>query len=436
MKRIKFFFGIFLAIIYSFTSCSKEEDSLPVELKEETAHLSFQMSLNDPNKLQNKQVTSDTPACAEGIPAFLDLIITREGSMADPNAAPLRLKINPGPTDTFGDNTSGSSGGESESLALEPGTYIISYFTVLDENENVLWITPINDNVPGGIDDVIENSLPIAINLASGVYKTHEVEVICYDDRFVNQYGYLFYDLNETRVIEFCIFGNYCDESGRHAEFILYEVDVWKYSGDAWAPKGEILHEDLQNEVVIIDYDNYSETDTFPLCLTLPDGPGLDEYYIEITQIDRGSDDVLIRSGLISDIDVRNLFREDGTMDYYHFREGNCNLGDDPLLLSDHRKIVGFTWDFMFLFGDAVISVDVVFYSDSTASYMLYGDPTNTVWGTWAYFDDYLYYEPDGDEDILGFGQVSGEYNQNEESFSGTFWHTGGEDEWIGHKKN
>ncbi|HSI70997.1 MAG TPA: hypothetical protein VK941_12250 [Gillisia sp.] len=431
MKKKKLFFGMFLLIIFAFSSCSKEEDPLPVE--ENQAYLSFKMSLNDQSQ---KQVNSNLPGCTDGIPAFLDVIISKEGKAADPNAVPIRLNINPNSTGPFEDEASNSSGAQSESLALAPGTYYLHYFTVLDENENVIWLTPINDNAPGGIDDIVGNPLPLAINLNTGVYITQSVEVICFDDRFVNQYGYLFYELNEIEVIEFCIFGNACDETGRHEEFVLYEVDVWKFSGDTSAPKGDILHENLQNEVVITDYEEYSEANSYPLCITLPDGPGLDEYYIEITRTNSGPDDGLIRSGLISDVEVRNLFREDSTMDYYHFREGNCNLDDDPELLSDHRDIVGFTCEFMFVFGDAAIAADIVFYPDGTASYMLYGDPTDTVWGTWAYYDDYLFYEPDGGQDILGFYKVSGEYNEEDQTFSGTFWHSGGEDEWIGHRKN
>lgn len=435
MKKSNILFTIFLTITLSFSSCSKEDSSLPV--REEMAYLSFHMFLNDLEQgQQNRQVNYDIPMCTQGIPAFLDIILTNADlPMADPAASPMRLSLNSIAPTIFQDGVSGYLTGESASIQLVPGTYTLEYCTVLDANGNVLWIAPINDNEPGGFDDMVEHSLPMQITLNPGVYKAQDVDVICFDDRIINQYGYLFYELQGVQVIEFCIFGNYCDETGRHAEFINYAVNVWKFSGDAWAPKGELLHEDLENEVVVTDYENedQSEVNSYPLCLTLPDGPGLDEYYIEITRTYSGSDDGIIRSGLISDEDVRNLFRENETMDYYHFREGNCYLEDDPLLMSDHRDILGFTWEFTFNFGDATIVADVVFHPDGTASFQLNGDPNPTTSGIWTYFNEYLYYDFEENEEIPKL-KTSGKYDNG--SISGRFLRDGVEEEWNATRKN
>ncbi|NJW51443.1 hypothetical protein [Salinimicrobium oceani] len=433
MKKTKLLSAIFLSFSLLFASCSKEDESPAIN--KDTAYLSFHTLLNDlAQKQQNKQVNSDIPECSDGIPAFVEIILSLdEVYVAGSESTPLRLDLHPNPSDMDGDGALDYFTEESATLELVPGTYTLEYFTVLDADGNVLWIAPMDDGQPGGIDDMVEQSLPMDINLGAGVKKYQNVEVVCFDDRNVNQYGYLFFDLNGYEVIEFCIFGNYCDETGRHAEFIQYEVDVWKFSGDAFSPKGDVLHENLQNSVIVTDYEDYAETNSLPLCFTLPDGPGFDEYYIEITQLQPGPEPVLIRSGLISDVDVRNLFSGDEAMEYYHFREGNCNLSDDPILLSDHRNILDVTWEFTFNFGDAMIAADVDFYADGTASYKPYGDEAGIVWGTWSFFDNYLFYDPDGDQDILGF-LVSGKWTNN--SFSGDFWHNGVKDSWSGYHKN
>lgn len=433
MKKTKLLSGIFLALTILFSSCTKEDE--PLKTEDNKAYLSFHTLLNDlTHKQQSKQMISDIPECAEGTPAFVEIVLTLgDVYVAGSESTPLRLDLSPNAPDTNGDGMPDYFTEESATLELIPEIYTLEYFTVLDEDENVLWIAPMDDNQPGGIDDMVMHSLPLDIDLGAGVKKYQNVEVVCFDDRNVNQYGYLFYDLNGYQVIEFCIFGNYCEETGRHVEFILYEVDVWKFSGDAFAPKGELLHENLQNEVVVTDYEDYSETNSYPLCLTLPDGPGFDEYYIEITQTHTGSEDILIRSGLISDVDVRSLFRDDGTMEYYHFREGNCNLEDDPILLSDHRDILDLTWEFTFFFGDALLAADVNFYPEGTASFKPYGDPNEVIGGSWSYFDDYLFYDPDGDEDILGYS-VSGKFMNG--TLSGDFWHNGVKDNWTAVPKN
>lgn len=433
MKKTKLLTGFFLTAILLFSSCSKEDESLNVE--KEKAYLSFQTLLNDlRQKQQNKQANFNTPECTDGIPAYVEIILTHgDVDVVGSETTPFRLNLNSNAPDINGDGAPDYFTEEHAILELEPGTYLLEYFTVLDADGNVLWIAPMDNNQPGGIDDMVEYSLPLAINLGPGVKKYQNVEVVCFDDRNVNQYGYLFFELNGYQLIEFCIFGNYCDETGRHQDFVFYEVDVWKFSGNAFSPKGELLHENLQNAVDIADFEDSSDAFSYPVCFTLPDGPGLDEYYIEISLTDMGPEDILIRSGLISDVDVRNQFQDDGTIEYYHFREGNCNMEDAPILLSDHRDILDITWEFTFFFGDALLAADVNFYPDGTASYMPYGDPDGAIWGTWAYFDDYLFYDPDGDEEILGY-TISGKYMDGR--MSGEFWYNGMKDQWSASPKN
>ncbi|MDX1603681.1 MAG: hypothetical protein R3209_11450 [Salinimicrobium sediminis] len=333
MKKTKLLTGFLMAIALIFTSCSKEEDAAIKD--DEKAYLSFQTQINDLiPKNHSKQADLDIPECTVGTPAFVEIILSNgDVYVAGSESNPLRLDLNPNAPDTNGDGAPDYFTEESATLELNPGTYTLQYFTVLDADGNVLWIAPMDDNSPGGIDDMVEQSLPMDINLGAGVKKYQNVEVVCFDDRIVNQYGYLFYDLNGIQLIEFCIFGNYCDETGRHAEYVSFSVDVWKYSHNPLDPKGEMLYDDEENAIVVTDYEDYAETAAVPLCITLPDGPGLDEYYLEITLLYPGEEGTLIRSGLISDADVTALFNGEDEVEYYHFREGNCNLDDSPVLL-------------------------------------------------------------------------------------------------------
>ncbi|MDT0644271.1 hypothetical protein RM553_15645 [Zunongwangia sp. F363] len=144
----------------------------------------------------------------------------------------------------------------------------------------------------------------------------------------LNQYGYLFYDLEPTEIIDFCLFGNYCTPNGRHYP-ASYSIDVWKYE------EGEVtiqLYDNLLSEVTMVDGEYSAE----PLCINLPDGSGEDEYYFEITIHDTDEYDVeeeIIRAGVITDAEVRALFSGESNVEYYHFFYG-CDLEDDPALLN------------------------------------------------------------------------------------------------------
>lgn len=180
--------------------------------------------------------------------------------------------------------------------------------------------------------DFVDNPLPLDISLGVGVKKYVDVSVLCFDDRLVNEYGYLFFELDANQAIEFCIFGNVCppEDGGRHFP-ASYSVNVW--SGDS--PSGMVLYEDVYN--VTGTYENgdfYAE----PLCFALPDTEGEDEYYFEITL--RNSDEYgdveerVIRAGVVTDDEVRNFFDGDDNLDYYHFREG-CDGEDNIPVLPD-----------------------------------------------------------------------------------------------------
>ena len=223
-------------------------------------------------------------------------------------------------------------------MELEPGIYSLEYFSVLDAALQVIWLAPREEPGEGNFGVLVDSPLPLEIDLRGFTKKYVNVDVLCFDDRVVNNYGYLFFDLETTQAIEFCIFGNYCDEDGRHAEAVSFEVSVWTYSGNQAAPKGELLHEHIPNAIIIEDdFENgISTTYAVPVCLTLPDLAEMDSYYVEITLFDgvgyEVAGDPVIRRGVITDMEIRSLFDGADRLDYYHFREGNCNLEDSPEL--------------------------------------------------------------------------------------------------------
>lgn len=312
-----------LSLVLMLFSCSNDKEILDETGHEKTA-ISFAAVLNDliPGREALKQQMGNIPECSDEAPAFVEVIVTQAGEpVAGTYLQPLRL--------TVGQDSQGNYiTGESAELELEQGIYSLEYFRVLDENLQVIWIAPREEAGEVNFAGLVDSPLPLEIDLRSGTKKYINVDVLCFDDRLVTYYGYLFFELQGNEAIKFCIFGNYCDETGRHAEVVSYSVDVWNFSGDEAAPKGTVLYENLGNVIWITDdFENgVSESGTSPVCMALPDTPGQDQYYFEISLYNEG----IIRRGVITDEDVRSLFDGEDRLDYYHFREGNCNLGDSP----------------------------------------------------------------------------------------------------------
>lgn len=342
MKSFKNYIACMTILVLLFTSCSKDDENGTAPDPEKST-LSFGTVLNDlvSNRSALKQELSGIPDCSDDLPAFVEVMISQEGvPVVGTVASPLRVNVNPNPGNFDGDGQDEYFTDESATLQLEPGIYNLEYFKVLNEDLEVIWIAPVQDDLNQNFSGFVDNPLPIEINLRAGTKKYVNVEVLCFDNRFVNNYGYLFFEFEGTEAIKFCIFGNYCDETGRHAEAVRYMVNVYIYSGNVNSPSGAVLYENIESGIVIEDdFENgISTVYSVPLCFALPDRAGLDEYYFEITLLSGAGyniEDQIIRRGVITDEDVRSLFVGDGNLDYYHFREGNCNLEDSPNLFTN-----------------------------------------------------------------------------------------------------
>lgn len=320
MKNFKILIALLSVVALFLTSCSKENDS--TISSDDKVTLNFGAILNDlvANRAASKQAISELIECSDDDPFYVEIILTRNGSpVVGSIDTPFRIDLVAGEIYTK----------DVPELELDPAIYSLDYLTVHNAGGDVIWIAP-QTNSPLG--EFVEMGLPMDIDLRAGVKKYVDVPVLCYDNRDVNEYGYLFFELDTNRAIKFCIFGNYCppSENDRHYP-ASYSVSVWSGTDATGTP----LYTDVPNQTGYYDNgDYYAE----PLCFALPDNDGEDQYYFEITL--RSSDEYgqveerIIRDGILTDTEVKTLFVGDNMLDYYHFREG-CEGDDSPPIFQD-----------------------------------------------------------------------------------------------------
>jgi len=336
MKNFKLGIASLLVLAMFFTSCSKDEQS-GLKDTSNTTSLSFGAILNDFNATRaalKQSLTGDVPECSDADPAKVRVALKNsegEWVAGEDGDAGGFIEISAVPNGEGGWMTN-----ESDDLELPEDTYILEYFAVLDAGNNVLWIAPrSNDDYgPANFAAFVSDPLPIEIDLRVGVKKYVDVEVLCYDERMADEYGYLFFDFTTVDTITLCVFGNYCDETVRHFP-ARFSLEAWTYSGDPNSPKGLLL----TNGAIINNtgfYSNPTEAYARPLCIALPDRDGVDTYYLEINILDfEGAYDApngLKQTFTITDAEVLALYNENGNSTYYHFREG---CGDEPCAPND-----------------------------------------------------------------------------------------------------
>ncbi|MGB7841408.1 MAG: hypothetical protein WBL21_01360 [Salinimicrobium sp.] len=297
-----------------FASCSKEEENLPGQT--EKASLSFGAIVQDlADKAATKQsTTDDLPQCTNDVPAYVEIVLSQGGSpVVGTTEDPFQLDLVDGQLFTE----------EVPELELAPGTYSLDHFMVYNEGGDLIWVAPKG----GMLADWVDNPLPLTIELRPGVKKYVDVSVLCYDNRDVREYGYLFFDIDTNEAIEMCIFGNYCDDTGRHYP-AHFSIDVYNYSD---GQMGDLIHDDLTNSVELNEAGDYAGT---PICFPLPDREGQDEYYIEVTLLSSDAygtvTEEIVKTAIVTDDEVKALFDGENNLDYAHFRVG-CSTESDPI---------------------------------------------------------------------------------------------------------
>ncbi|MCB0502510.1 MAG: hypothetical protein KDD32_07490 [Bacteroidetes bacterium] len=325
------------------TSCSKDE---PISASK-SGTLGFTSLLND--FIEGGRLADELPECSDESPFtvcvkikdsdgnwVLDQTPLGDGDglgAGDDNIIEIKIAPLSGvDVDNDGDNDNWFTE-ESESLELEEGDYSIEYFIVKDEAGNAILAAPHESADYGDVQyqNFVTDALPINLTLYAGTKKYVDVEVLCFEEHFALEFGYLFFDVIEIEQQHVCIFGNVCEDNGRHHP-AHFRAKIWESDPGAADGKGDLLF-DGENEYGI---NAAGEEYARPLCIPLPDREDvLEEFYGEIWLIDGALNETLIREGIFTEDDIKNLYINSDTSYYWHFREGCEQCDDEPYLLGD-----------------------------------------------------------------------------------------------------
>ncbi|MGM0392691.1 MAG: hypothetical protein ACQEQB_13145, partial [Bacteroidota bacterium] len=205
MKNFKNYVAFLAIFAMIFTSCSKDENTMIDGPDQELATLSFAPLLaNMDNARAALKQQDGIPTCSDTSPDYVEIVLSNDGGdVVGTTGAPFSIDLVNGQMFTE----------EVPELQLTPGVYSLDHFAVYNAADELIWLAP---KTGGDFANWVDNPLPLAINLGAGVKKYVDVTVLCFDDRDVNEYGYLFFELNPEMAVEFCFFANYCDDDGRH----------------------------------------------------------------------------------------------------------------------------------------------------------------------------------------------------------------------------
>lgn len=329
MKKIKYYLVSCAVLLLILAGCSKDENSTNSVGDSSFAELTFEAALND---LVNRAVSvnknhfDQVPDCSSETPTTASIVFSYGGNQYE-----VDLDI------LFDGSVYFTDYSEDLKIPVEDGgmtLVTLEEFIVYDAGGEIIWIAPISSEA-GQFDGYVDNPLPFDIEVRDGTKPYIPVEVLCYDRRMANEYGYVFFDLENTELINFCIFGNFCPPSGRHY-LAAYSVNVWTVNAEG--ANVEQIYEDLTREV---SENEAGELVADPLCIVLPDRLGEeDRYRIEISILDGPNYDTnegeVIRTAILTDLEVRTFFDGDDNLEYFHFFEG-CNEPDTPPIFDDPR---------------------------------------------------------------------------------------------------
>lgn len=342
MKNIKSYFayvGIFALLLTA--GCSKEESGAvnndPADLQ--SATLTFGAVLDDlaerAMNASSKAHFDQVPDCMEAEPAIAYIrltygdteIITTVDIMEDEEgyftaySEDLKIPVGSSATEVTLEEFKVYDGDTSEpSDAYYSETY-----------GNLIWIAPrrTNDN-PDQFAGYVDQSLPFSFDVEAGTKPYINVDVLCFDRRMVNEYGYVFFDIVPETIYPLCIFANYCNESGRHW-VANYAVDL--VFGDEEVSHQLYDHMD-DNAMASVGTTQSGEFYADPLCLVVPGPPANiadDETYLTLTVYPKdwgASYGDIDNSPVVYELsweDVEALLNDDGeTNEYLHIFLGEC----------------------------------------------------------------------------------------------------------------
>lgn len=279
--------------VLTITSCQKDDATGENNTGSLTFNAILNDTLNENSQTRQQAPGTEVPDCSEAAPAYVDIVATGSENIGS-IAAPFRV-------DLVAEGSTYITAENDELTGLPVGDYQLIYFVVYDAENNPIWIAPTSDN----FSEFVSEPLPLDFSVEAGTDNEVNVEVLCFENRILNEFGNLYFSLDPHRAIEFCIAGNTCGEGA--ADF---NVNVYLGADNT----GSILYMD------------YNTTPGEALCMALPDLDGEDQYYFEIIM---GGN--IIREGVITDADVKALHDGENNISPYIFYEGSaCTGADNP----------------------------------------------------------------------------------------------------------
>ncbi|QYA25997.1 hypothetical protein G3I01_10885 [Gramella sp. MT6] len=339
MRTIKNYMAYLAIFLLLFSSCTKDE-TVPGngEVSDDVASLYLGPVLENLAN-QSRQQEQDVPECSTDDPAYAQIRLTYGESNTPVEVVVDILQDDQGLFTAYDDALE---------IPIPSGETTVSVtltdFVVWNDVDGApgvpIWVAPKEGSEYA---QFVSDPLSNTFTLRAGSKNYVNVDVICYDDRDVNLYGYLFFDINPIPLYEFCVFANFCISEGGRDYVANYSFDLYAYSGEE-AEDNPVTDESLYTSIYMdkmpvtgLDGETYYAD---PLCLPIPAGdsenPDAPYLYYEITLEDwdgyYGEAPDVTQSGYLSWNQVQALLDEDGddsTVDYMHFFL-NCPGGGDP----------------------------------------------------------------------------------------------------------
>ena len=269
MKNIYRYLAYVVVLAMLFTSCSKDEatTSPTDDPAVNSVDLTFGAMLNDLSNramAQNKSHFDQVPDCSDAEPAIARIGFSYGGNSYETDVAIL--------SDEDGYFTDYSEDlkipvPNNGSVEVTLDSFMV-YDGDPDGDGELIWIAPIESEA-GEFDGYVDTALPFSFEVQDGTKPYIDVEVLCFDRRMVNEYGYVFFDILPEVIYPLCLFVNYCDENGRH--YVAdYSVDLYFGTDDT----GIQLYDHTEESAMAMTGD-YGEGMYYadPLCLVVPGPP-------------------------------------------------------------------------------------------------------------------------------------------------------------------
>ncbi|MFV8224425.1 hypothetical protein, partial [Christiangramia aquimixticola] len=335
MKNLKIYLAIFAMMPFLFSSCTKDESVSDTGVSPDVAVLYLGPVLEGLNQTR-QQEEGDIPQCTEDEAAFASIRLTY-----GPNNTPVEVTVEI-LEDEQGLFTAYDDKLEIPVVSGNSVEITLTDFVVLNDNQDPIWMAP---KLGSDFAKFVSHPLSRKFNLRAGSKNYVNVDVLCFDDRVVNMYGYQFFDITQVPLYKFCVFANYCSDSGRHFT-ADYEFSLYKYLGDnpenplQPASNYQLIHEE-ESPVKGNDDGTYWAD---PLCMVIPGkpkdkGPNDPYLFYEIKLVNwapyYATDGTFAKSGYLTWNQISDLLTVEGddsnsTVDYWHFFF-NCGDDDGPV---------------------------------------------------------------------------------------------------------